>query len=267
MNLSEAKPAASDDPVIVTICGDAGSGKTSAAAAFPKPFIIRTQGEAVPRDVTNKPVGFDPIGSKVAEINGVKLWDENELFDQLTSLLKDEHDFKTLIIDSATGLEDLFVANILAVQPAKQKTMNAAGNGYGSAWDTVSSKHRRVKKFCEALRDRRGMNIVFITHVNVETMDPPDGEAYSKYVLQLHKKTAPIYINNVDVVGFIKQDRFVKDDGKAIASSDDRIFVAGMTPENVSKNRLGITKDIIFKHGTNPLQDYMPQQQTNGDNT
>lgn len=251
--LEKASAQMSKTPLIVTICGDAGSGKTSLASTFPDPFIIRTSGEAVPRDIENAPVGLAPLGGKKTEDG---LWDEGELFDQLKALLQDEHEFKTLIIDSVTGLEALFVANIIDAQPARQKTMNAAGSGFGSAWDTVTAKHGRIRKAAELLRERRGMNVVFIAHVEVDRVDPPDGEAYSKYNLQLHKKTAPVYINNSDIVGFIKQDTTVMEGGKAV-TSDERLMIVDMTPANVSKNRLGISGPLKIKKGENPFAEYM----------
>lgn len=251
--LEKASSQVSKTPLIITVCGDAGSGKTSLATTFPSPFIIRTGGEAVPRDIENAPDGLAPLGGKKTADG---LWDDTELFDQLKALLQDPHDYKTLIIDSVTGLEAMFVANIIDAQPARQKSMNAAGSGFGSAWDTVVAKHGRIRKAAEMLRERRGMNVVFIAHVEVDRVDPPDGAAYSKYNLQLHKKTAPVYINNSDIVGFIKQEVFVMDDGKA-KTSDDRIMVVDMTPANVSKNRLGITGDITLQKGVNPFAEYL----------
>lgn len=251
--LQGATSQSSKQPLIVTICGDAGSGKTSLASTFPNPFIIRTSGEAVPRDIEKAPDGLTPLGSKKTQDG---LWDEAELFDQLKALLQDEHDYKTLIIDSVTGLEALFVANIIDAQPARQKTMNAAGSGFGSAWDTVTGKHGRIRKAAELLRERRGMNVVFIAHVEVDRVDPPDSEAYSKYNLQLHKKTAPVYINNSDIVGFIKQDTTVMEGGKAV-TSDERLMIVDMTPANVSKNRLGISGPLKIKKGENPFAEYM----------
>ena len=248
--------ARSTDPLIMTICGDAGSGKTSLAATLPKPFIIRTQGEAVPRDIDSAPDGLAPVGSKKAKSGDVDVWDETELFDQLMALLREDHEYQTLIVDSVTGLEGLFVQNIIDVQPARQRSMNAAGSGFGSAWDQVVAKHSRVRRAAELLRERKGMNVVFIAHVDINRIDPPEGEAYTKYDLQLHKKTAPIYVNNVDIVGFLKQETFVMEGGKA-KTSDDRILSVKMTPSNVAKNRLGIDKDLTVKKGVNPFAQYM----------
>lgn len=254
--LAGAKPASEKTPLIITVAGDAGSGKTSLAATFPAPFIIRTRGEAVPRDVTDKPAGLAALGNRKVKVGDIPIWDEDELFDQFRALLTEPHEYKTVIIDSVTGLEDLFVQNIIDVQPAKQRSMNAAGNGYGSAWDMVKAKHGKIMAAAEALRERKGMNVIFICHVDVKRMDPPDGAQFTKYTLQLHDKTAPVYTNRVDAVCFVKQEVFVMEGGKA-KTSDDRILVMGMTPANVSKNRLGIEGEIRFNKGENPFAEYL----------
>lgn len=255
--LGGAKKSALNKPLIITLFGDAGSGKTSLACEFPNAFLIQTRGESVPRDVTNQPEQLDAIGSKKTE-GDHPIWDESELFDQLMALIREDHGYKTLIVDSATGLEDLFVANIIDVQPAKQKSMNAAMSGYGSAWDAVAAKHGRVRKAAELLRDKKGMNVIFLCHANVDRVEPPDAEAYTKYALQLHKKTAPIYTNQSDVVGFVHQRIYTTGDGdvKKAKTSGDRVVGVDLTPANVSKNRLGLTGELKYEKGSNPFEEY-----------
>jgi hypothetical protein len=213
----------------------------------------------VPRDVTHRPDQLDAVGGKRTEGDEPHIWDEAELFDQLMAIVRDEHEYKTLIIDSVTGLEELFVQNILDVQPKKQKTMNAAGNGYGSAWDMVAAKHGRVRKAAELLRERRGMNVVFLCHANVDRVEPPDAEPFTKYALQLHKKTAPIYTNQSDVVGFVHQQTFTTGDGevKKAKTSGARMVGIDLTPANVSKNRLGLTGALKYEKGENPFKEYV----------
>lgn len=243
--------------LVITVMGDAGSGKTSLAATFPTPYYIRTQGEGMPRDAA-EPANTATIGGKLTEDK--RQWDETELFDRLMALVREDHPYKTVIIDSVTGLEDLFVSNILAVQPDKQKTMNAAGKGYASEWDTVRAKHGRVRKAAELLAERKGIHVIFIAHLDVDRIELPDTDPFSKYALQLNKKTAPIFINNVDVVAFLRQSMYLYsgDEGsKKAKTSGDRVAVVTMTPSGISKNRLGITDDLPFVLGENPFAAYI----------
>lgn len=260
--LGAATKPQTDNPMIITIYGPAGSGKTSVACSFPNAFLIRTQGEQVPRDIPEDqlPASLPPVGSKTKEHNGKHVWDDTDLFDQLMALLREDHDYKTLIIDSITGLEELFVQSIVDGDPKNPKSIVQAAGGYGAGRAAVRGKHGRVRKAAELLRDRKGMNIVFLAHVEIDRIDPPDSDPYSSYSLQLHKESSPIYINSCDIVAFLKQETFVMgdDDGpKKAKTTGERVLSVSMTPASISKNRLGITRDIPVKKGENPFAQYM----------
>ena len=98
-----------DRPVIATITGDAGTGKTTLGATFPKPIFIRIEDglQAVPSKI--RPDAF-PVVSKV-----------DQLWEQLTTLIKEGHDYKTVVIDSVTQLETLFGEHVIEQDP---KTLN-----------------------------------------------------------------------------------------------------------------------------------------------
>lgn len=242
MSLLAAAKKPPAEPLIVTICGNPGSGKTSLAASFPKPFLIRTTGEAVPRDLAEAPDTLDEV-QKVAD-----------LWSQLMALLDEEHNYKTLIIDSVTGLEALFVADVLASDP-KARGLNQALGGYGAGRAAVVAQHARVRKAAEALRKRRGMHVVFVAHADIVRVDPPDSDAYSLYSLRLDNKSMAPFVDSVDVVGFVKQHVVVMGDegAKKAVTTGDRVLSTYMTPSSIQKNRLGILEDLEFAQGENPL--------------
>ena len=250
MSMLENAKIPSKEPMIATICGNPGTGKTSLAATFPKAFLIRTQGEALPRDVPDDkmPLSLDEVSS------------EAQLWDQLLALCNEEHDFKTLIIDSVTGLEGLFTAEVLNSDP-KAKGIQTALGGYGAGRDAVAAKHARVRKAAETLRKRRGMNVVFIAHADVNRIDPPDSEGYSQYTLRLHSKSMAPYVDSVDLVGFIKQQTVLRGDegNRKAVTTGERVLTTYLTPATISKNRYGISEDIDFVQGENPLAPWIDQ--------
>ena len=91
-----------DRPVVITLCGDGGMGKTTLAASFPKPIFIRAEDglQAVPDAV--RPDAFPVLN------------DVDELWNQLKGLINEPHDYKTLVVDSITALERMFVADVIA---------------------------------------------------------------------------------------------------------------------------------------------------------
>jgi hypothetical protein len=248
MSILSTASRASREPIIVTICGTPGTGKTSLAAAFPGPvFLIRTQGESIPRDL---PEGQEPVS--IGETDTAK-----KLWDQLVALATEEHPYKSVIIDSVTGLETLFAEDVLKSDP-KAKSIQTAMGGYGAGRDAIAVMHHRVRKAAEVLR-RRGMHVVFIAHSDVVTISPPDTESYTQYSLRLHSKSMAPYVDSVDIVGFIKQATALigEGDNKRAVSTGDRVLVTYLTPTAVTKNRLGINQDITLQRGVNPFAQWI----------
>lgn len=237
-----------DRSVIVTICGDSGLGKTSLACTFPNPIVIRAEDglQAIPADT--RPDAFPPLSS------------EKQLWEQLAALVTEEHPYKTLVIDSVTALERLFTQHVIESDPKQPRSINQALGGYGAGLAAVSALHQRVRKACGILNDRKGMHIVFVAHADTETIELPDQDAYTRYNLRLGKKSVAPYVDDSDVVGFLKLETFTTGDGerKKAISDGTRVLVTYATASNISKNRYGITEDIVVAIGQNPLTQFIP---------
>jgi hypothetical protein len=178
-----------------------------------------------------------------------------DLWDQLSALLKEEHDYQTLVVDSVTTLERMFVDEVVASDP-KAKSINQAMGGYGAGASAVAAMHGRVRKAAGLLNDRKGMNIVFLAHADVETMRLPDQDDYMRYSLRMPAKSQPPYVDEVDVVGFIRLVQFTQgEDGerKKAISTGARQLIVHATASNVSKNRYGIEQPLEFIAGQNPF--------------
>ena len=237
-----------DRPPVITICGDAGTGKTRLAATFPNPIFIRGEDglQSVPK--TERPDAFPVLKSA------------DELFAQMMALIKDPHDYQTLVIDSVSAIEQLFIADVLA-RDGKAKSLNQALGGYGAGRSAVASMHQRLRKAAQALSDRRGMAIVFIAHADIEKMTLPDSDDYSRYSLRLMGASLPYYVDDVDMVAFIRLVTAVRgDEGerKRAVSTGDREIICHAAASCVSKNRYGISEPIDVPEGENPLMALIP---------
>lgn len=246
MGLLDTVGKPTERPLIITICGDAGTGKTSLAATFPRPIFIRAEDgmKSIPKD--QMPDAFPVLVGDGAE---------SLLFDQMIALLKEDHDYKTLVIDSVTELERIFVDSVMAAD-GRAKSINQAMGGYGAGPAAVATKHQRVRRAAGMLAEKRGMNVLFLAHADVETMRLPDADDFQRYSLRLPSKSLPPYVDNVDAVGFVKLVSVVRGaDGerKKAISTGDRELVLHATAANVSKNRFGITEPLEFTAGVNPL--------------
>ena len=243
---SIAKP--DDRPIICTITGDAGLGKTSMAATFPRPIFIRAEDglQAIP--VATRPDAF-PILSNV-----------DQLWEQLTALIKEDHDYKTLVIDSVTQLDNLFTNHIVDTDPKKPRTIAQALGGYGAGFQALSSLHGRIRKAAGILNESKSMNIVFIAHAETETIELPDQDPYTRYNIRMQKKSVSHYTDNTDMVCYIKLEThtFGEGDRKKAISDGTRILVTYATAANISKNRFGIEEDITFQKSINPFIGLIP---------
>lgn len=246
MSLLNSISKPEDRPVLVTILGDAGLGKTSLSATFPNPIFIRAEDglQAIPLE--QRPDAFP-------ELTCV-----DDLWNQLKSLIAEEHDYKTVVIDSVTALERLFIEHVVESDPKKPKSINQALGGYGNGTLAVGALHARVRKACGIL-NKKGLHVVFIAHADTETIDLPDGEPYTRYSLRIGKKSTAPYVDDVDIVGFIKLSTFLTGDGekKKAISDGTRVLSVTATAANVSKNRYGITTDLPVVQNENPFTNYI----------
>lgn len=244
--LSLAKKPA-NRPIICTITGDAGVGKTRLAATFPNPVFIRAEDGMQSIPESERPDAFPVIS------------DPKDLWDQLTALINEEHDYKTVVVDSVTALERLFIQHVVDSDSKKPKSINQALGGYGAGLAAVASMHQRVRK-AAGLLNAKGIHVVFIAHADTVTIELPDQDPYTRYDLRLGKRSTAPYVDDVDLVGYLKLETFTTGDGerKKAISDGTRVLVAYTTAANVSKNRYHISDDLEVPEGKNPLIDYVP---------
>lgn len=245
-----------DRALICTICGDSGMGKTSLAATFPKPIFIRVEDglQAIPAG--DRPDAFPLVGKA------------SDLWAQLTALCNDDHDYQTCVIDSISALERLFIADVLASDP-KAKSINQALGGYGAGVNAVSAMHQRVRKAAGILNTRRNMHVVFVAHADIESMKLPDQDDYNRYSVRLPPKSQPPYVDDVDLVGFLRLTTYVmgeEGDRKKAVSTGARELICYATAANVSKNRFGIEDALPVDRGENPLIGVVPGLMAETDN-
>src|SRR5690625_2983140 len=168
------KPA--DRQAIVTILGDSGLGKTSLACTFPQPIVIRAEDglSAIPAE--QRPDAFPVIQSV------------DDVWDQLMALIKEEHEYKTVIIDSVTALERLFIQHVMESDPKTPSSINQALGGYGAGVAAVATMHQRVRKACGMLNERKNMHVVFVAHADTETVELPDQDRSEEHTSELQSR-------------------------------------------------------------------------------
>src|SRR5690625_775417 len=239
-----------DRSAIITILGDAGLGKTSLAASFPKPIVLRAEDglQAIPEE--QRPDAFPVVESA------------DDVWEQLMALVREDHDYHTLVVDSVTALERLFIQHVIDSDPKKPRSINQANGGYGAGLAAVASMHQRVRKAAGLLNSRKNMHVVFVAHADTETIELPDQDPYTRYSLRLGRRSVAPYVDDSDLVGFLRLRTYTTGDGerKKAVSDGTRQLVCYATASNVSKNRFGITEDITVEQGKNPFIGILPNR-------
>lgn len=136
--------------------GEAGSGKTTAAIQFPAPYLIDTE-----RGATN-----DQYVEKLSKANGAYFFtcDFEEMLQEVTSLLSEKHNYKTVIIDPLTVLYN----DLLDKSAKKLATKeDPAGTAFGRH---KAEADRKVKHLLNLLL-RLDMNVIITSHAKMQWGD------------------------------------------------------------------------------------------------
>ena len=236
-------------PIICTLFGEGGMGKTTLAAMFPKPVFIRTE-DGTASLAGNDNVSLFPLATSTQDV-----------LDAIEALATQKHDHKTLVIDSITQLGTMIEAEIVAADP-KAKSINQAGGGYGAGYSTAAEKHRQIRDWAGSLAYEKGLNIVFIGHADTEMLDLPDMDAFARYTVRMHKKSLPHYTDNVDLVGLIRLKTLIRGgdgDKKRAISTGEREIICHPQASSVTKNRFNVSEPLAFTFDRNPFADFVAE--------
>ena len=236
-------------PIICTLFGEGGMGKTSLAAMWPSPVFIRTE-DGTASLAGNDNVSLFPLATSTQDV-----------LDAIEALATQKHDHKTLVIDSITQLGTMVEAEIVQNDP-KAKSINQAGGGYGAGYSAAAEKHRQIRDWAGSLAYEKGLNIVFIGHADTEMLDLPDMDPFARYTVRMHKKSLPHYTDNVDLVGLIRLKTFVRGgdgDKKRAISTGEREIICHPQASSVTKNRFNISEPLAFTFDRNPFADFVAE--------
>lgn len=271
--LQQAKKPESSPPII-TIVGSPGAGKTSHAGTYPKPIFIQAESvtavfEGWDDDV--QPILLPEIPKPAADkVGNLTVSPRAVLMDQMRELATAEHDFKTLVVDSITGLNAKFESEI-KIRDNVGSVGDASG-GFFKGFDEVAQWHADFMHACRVLASRKGMAVVLLGHSGIEKIKnrPDEASEYAVYSLDMYKKSAAVYINNSDAVLYIKKEEFITGGetnrkgqttkyGRVMQTGERKLITTGdgLTGYVAAKSRYNMPAEIDLPLGTNPVLQYI----------
>lgn len=220
-------------------------GKTSLAAQFPRPIFIQTQGET----------GLEAL-IDAGRLKDVPHFPECETWGDVLACLKvvlnDQHDFKTLVIDTINGAE-------------RQCHEHVCNRDFDGEWgDKGFASYQKGPEVALAdwilmlaeldkIRIQRKMTVVCLCHTKVKNFRNPLGADYDRYQPDMNEKTwskshkwADLILFGsfeTETVAVRKNKKTGEEKGKAVGGQH-RILYTERTAAYDAGNRLGLPAEI-----------------------
>jgi len=237
ISMANLRRVTATEPPRVLIYGPAGLGKTTLASEFPAPVFLQVE------NGTPKGVELDTFGH---------LQSYQEVMGYLQLLYNDEHNFRTVVIDSLDKLEPL----VWEATCERERFDSIEAPGYGKGYVAADHEWRELIKWCGWLR-QIGMNVVFIAHSTVNAVNDPRTVEYSQYNIRLHKRALALFQDEVDMILFLNQEvSIIADDPKDKSSrvrgtgSGNTWMYAQPRPAFVAKSRYGHPDKMLYTRGS-----------------
>ena len=225
-------------PPMVVLSGQSGVGKTTFAAGAENCVFIQTEAGEGLLKITRIKFDADKIATKYSQVT-----------EAIEALQNQEHDYKTLVIDSIDHLEPLMWEHLCTQN--NWPAIDRGGAGYGVGYATAAGEWRVLLKKLIKLRKTKGMAIVLIAHCQTRNIDEPGESQITRWDLKLHAKSSAVITETVDCVFFAKHKvRNTTEDtgygGSKTIQKDmgQRVLVTQGGPHLNAKNRYGLPPEI-----------------------
>ena len=230
MSLSDIQSGRQTKPRRVLLFGPHGLGKSTFGAMSPDPIFVPTEDGLADIDCH----AF-PLVQSYAEFQ-----------QRLQELAAEEHDYKSVVIDSLDWLERLIWTQVCADRGVE----NIEDIGYAKGYTFALTYWREVLIALDWLRNERGMMVILLAHAKIERFENPETEAYDRYSPKLHKLASAVVQEWCDEVLFANYRPYAKTSGEGFdkraigVGQGERIIRTTERPAHVAKNRCNLPDEL-----------------------
>lgn len=230
------------DPPRIVLYGIEGIGKSSFGASAASPIFIPTEkglGE-ITAPKFPKPQSFEDV------------------MDYLRHLYNEQHDYKTVVVDTLDWLEPLVwqATCDLHGQPDIEGKDKGSPFGFAKGYHFALDVWGKFLQALDYLCEQKRMSIILIAHADIKRFDSPDVESYDRYGLKLNAKAAAKIREWADAVIFVNQVIYTEktDVGfnkKVVRGigGHSRMMYTDNRPAAYAKNRYGLPSELPFNKG------------------
>ncbi len=245
--LAKVSTSASQLPSRVFLYAREKWGKSSLFAYAPKPIFFMTRGET---GLTELIAGnrVPPTAHFDYDESAPPTWET--LRRAVGELIRETHDYKTLVIDTANGAEILCQDFIRGRDFKGRQSLFAS---YGKGNEACRPEWLGLLQDLDELRARRRMAVVMVAHTQVKKFDDPtQEEGYDKYRPACVDKLWDLTHKWADVIcfGHFKAVTFEAEGGKTKAKNEvQRVLCFDPSPVWDAGNRYGVSGQLNVSGG------------------
>jgi hypothetical protein len=237
ISLASIKRSGKPKPPVVMMYAVHGIGKTTFGASAPKPIFIQTE---------------DGLGAIETDTFGIlKTFDE--LMDAIGSLYNDQHDFKSVIVDSLDWAEPIIHAETARINGWKSIDDGSKETSFQRGYKAAADTWKILLEGLTALRDERDMAVIMLAHSEIKRFESPEADAFDRYQPKLHKDASAIIQEACDDVLFANyRVNTVKTDvgfnRKVVrgVGSGERLIHTVERPAFLAKNRWSLPESLLL---------------------
>lgn len=199
----------------MVVLGTEKIGKSTFAASADEPIFLPIKREE----------GIDAL--KVAKFPTCN--DYGDVIACLGVLCNEKHEYRTVVIDSASSLEPLIWDQCCKRNGAA--SIEKVGGGYAKGYVEALKEWREIMDGLDFLRNEKNMASIIIGHVTVKSFNDPTSDSYDQYRFDINQKASDTFYRWSDAVLFINQRIITKKEDvgfgktKTKATGDARRFL------------------------------------------
>ena len=229
--ITSTRPSGSPiPPVRINIQGTDGIGKSTFGAGADTPIFIQAED------------GLSFINAP--RFPQADTW--AEMLEQVKSLVTEEHQYKTVVLDTTDAAAKLGEAYV-----CEQNGWSSAADpkaGYGAFYVAEENAWGHLLSGLNVLHTQKGMNVILLSHVASKAYKDPELEPYDRWEMRCNKKVNSLIKDWVDFNLFANYEtQLIKDGQKARGVSyGNRGLFTQIAAAYDAKSRLALPSKLEF---------------------
>lgn len=207
LSLASIQSAKRTKPPRIVLLGVEKIGKSTFASQAPNAIFIPIRGE---QGIDSLDAQSFPVAQKFEDV-----------MESLGVLYAEDHDYKTVVIDSASALEPLIWDATCRENNAK--SIEQVNGGFGKGYIEALKQWREMLDGLDALREDKDIGCIVVGHVKAKLFNDPVADPYDTYILDLQDRATNLLYRWADCILFanrktvIREVADAKDSKKTIA--------------------------------------------------